>query len=107
METENKTLVPETAKKGVEGLLAHPKYGKYFVAVHQELQKPIGCLYIHLEVSPALGGIVYWINSVFTDAEFRKIGVFKALYNLVLEKAKSDPMVVAVRLYVEVENEGA
>ena len=56
------------------------------------------------EMSAAVGGMIYMIQSVYVNAEARKKGVFRALYNGVVEKAKQDPLVKCVRLYVELEN---
>ena len=47
------------------------------------------------------------IQSVYVDAEYRKKGVFRALYTNVVEKAKADPMTKGVRLYVDHDNHTA
>lgn len=59
-ETENKELDKETLKKGIDNLIAHAKYGKYFVAV-DENDTPLGCLMTTFDLSPELGGLIYWI----------------------------------------------
>ena len=47
------------------------------------------------------------IQSVYVEKEYRKKGVFRALYETVIENAKKDPMTKGVRLYVEHNNETA
>ena len=56
------------------------------------------------EMSAVFGGLIHWIQSVFVVPEGRKKGVFRALYNTVVERAKANPDVKCVRLYVETEN---
>ena len=70
-------------------------------------KKPIGSIMYTLEMSFALGGLIYWIQSVYVVAEARKKGAFRALYNKVKEEAMADPQAKSVRLYVELENEVA
>ena len=41
---------------------------------------------------------------MYVNKEARRKGVFRALYSGVVEKAKADPLVKCVRLYVELEN---
>ena len=62
---------------------------------------------IHFETKLDLGGLVYWLNSVYVHPDHRNKGVFRALYNHVLEKARADPWVKAIRLYVETTNHSA
>ena len=51
-----------------------------------------------------LGGLIHWIYHVYVNADSRKKGVFSALHTHVKERAKADPLVKSVRLYVEHEN---
>ena len=44
---------------------------------------------------------------MYVNAEYRKKGEFRKLYNYVVDNAKADPLVKCVRLYVETENEVA
>ena len=91
-----------------------PKYGKYYVAVAngnfseiselKDLKGIIGMMMIHHEMKPQVGGLVHWINSVYVHPQFRKRGVFRALYNHIFNLAKADPMVKCVRLYVDTTN---
>ena len=90
-------------------MLSRPTFGKYFIATDSEQDNgpPLGMMMIHFETSIEVGGLIYWINSVYIRPESRRIGVFRALYDHVLALAKSDPWVKCVRLYVELTNKRA
>lgn len=66
-----------------------------------------GSCLITFEMSPALGGLIYWIQSVYVKPECRKQGYFRALYNKVVEIARKDPLGHSVRLYVDKDNKNA
>ena len=57
-----------------------------------------------LDMNVALGGLIYMINSVYVAPEARRKGIFRALYNSVVEAARADPLAKCVRLYVEHDN---
>ena len=59
-ETENKDLNPELVRSGCRNLILSPAYGKYCVAENEE-GKTVGGLLITFEMSPKLGGLIYWI----------------------------------------------
>ena len=67
----------------------------------------IGMMMIHYEMSPTMGGLIHWINSVYVHPKHRKKGVFRALYNHIFQKAKDDPKCSCVRLYVDTTNGNA
>ena len=69
--------------------------------IEGEESKPICCLMLTFEMSPRIGGLIYWIQSVYTLPEHRKKGAFKALYNHAVSEAKKDPLAKEVRLYVD------
>lgn len=58
-------------------------------------------------MSPKLGGLIYWIQSVYVVPEYRNKGAFKKLFNEVVRIAKEDPLGKSVRLYVDCENSKA
>lgn len=102
METENKTLDRETVIQGVKALLDDASKGRYFVAVHEE--QIIGQLMHTREWSDWRNGDIWWLQSVYIAAEFRRRGVFRRLYRHLETEAQNSPDVVGLRLYVEVEN---
>jgi GNAT superfamily N-acetyltransferase len=52
-------------------------------------------------------GQIWWIQSVYVPAEFRRHGVFRALYQHVEHLARTTPGIVGLRLYVEQHNAAA
>ena len=62
---------------------------------------------ITYEMSVSVGGLIYFIHSVYVSPEVRKKGVFRTIYNAVVDKARRDPIGKCVRLYVELENQTA
>lgn len=101
VETEGKTLVPETIAQGVRGLFERPACGTYYVAVDSS-DSIVGMIMIHYEMS--LRGLVHWINSVYVDPAYRKQGVFTLLYKHVLAEARD---ATCLRLYVDLGNTSA
>lgn len=102
LETENRVLDQETLRKGVESVLANPGGGLYYLA---ELDGRVaGQLMITYEWSDWRNGTFWWIQSVYVREEYRKKGVFKALYRFVESQARAKPEVCGLRLYVEYDN---
>ena len=76
--------------------------------MQKDSEKVVGMIMIHFEMNISLGGLVHWINSVYVHPEFRKQGVFRLMYNHVVDVAKSQaPLVKCVRLYVDLHNKVA
>jgi GNAT superfamily N-acetyltransferase len=104
METENKRLDPYVVSGGVKAVLQDEAKGVYFVA---DLGgRVIGQLMITTEWSDWRNGDMWWIQSVYVHLDFRKQGVFTALYAYAEEQAKKAEA-VALRLYVEKDNAAA
>ena len=105
METESKMLQPDILRAGVDAVLADPRRGFYRVA---EVDGVVaGCLMITFEWSDWRNGDWWWLQSVYVKPEFRRCGIFRALYDDIERVAQSTPHVVGVRLYVEKENRRA
>ena len=104
-ETEHKTLDPATIHAGVHSLLSRPEYGFYLVAETET--QVVGCLLVTFEWSDWRNGLFWWIQSVYVHPDFRRRGVFKALYGAVEAKARETPDVCGLRLYVERDNDTA
>ncbi len=109
LETESRRLDLATLRTGTLAILESPEYGFYVVAELPEGQrhKPVGQLMITYEWSDWRNGVFWWIQSVYVDPDHRGRGAFRALHNHVLLKAKADPRVCGLRLYVERENHRA
>jgi len=104
METENLALDPSTIFPGVRAVFSDPARGQYFVAECDG--SVVGCLLITHEWSDWRNGDIWWIQSVYVHADFRRRGVFRALYRHV-EKAAAAAGAVGLRLYMEEENANA
>jgi GNAT superfamily N-acetyltransferase len=101
-ETEECALDYDTVRAGVAAVLSNENLGTYYMAESEG--EVVGQLMITLEWSDWRNGFFHWIQSVYVPPEFRCKGVFRALYDHVIERAKTAPRVCGVRLYVEREN---
>lgn len=101
-ETEPHELDRATVEAGVRALLADDRKGRYFVATAEG--RIIGQLMHTREWSDWRNGDVWWLQSVYVDAGFRRRGVFASLKRHLEELAEADPHVVGLRLYVERDN---
>ena len=102
LETEGKRLIPEIVDAGVLRLLQQPSLGFYVVAVDQDAI--VACLLVTHEWSDWRNGLLWWIQSVFVEAGWRRRGVYRELYRFVQELALVEPGVCGFRLYVEKDN---
>ena len=105
VETEGKSLNPETLGDGVRRILADPERGRYFLA--QADDRVVGQLMYTLEWSDWRDGWFWWIQSVYVDKSHRRCGVFSSLYRHLVQLAKRDPDVCGIRLYVDRRNDRA
>lgn len=101
-ETEELELEREVCRRGVAAVFERPELGRYFVA--EEGTRVAGCLMTTYEWSDWRNGMVWWIQSVYVDHEFRRRGVYAGLYNHVKSIVANDPAVRGIRLYVDRRN---
>lgn len=105
IETENTELSPSVVEQGIKKVLDGEVQGKYFVC---EIDgKVVGQMMILFEWSDWRNGEFIWIQSVYVHKDYRKQGVFKALYENVKSILDSDSKYVGLRLYVEKNNNRA
>ena len=104
-ETEGRTLDPDIIGPGVAALLADPGKGRYWVA--EAAGQIVGQLMVTYEWSDWRNGTLWWIQSVYIAPDFRRQGVFSALYHHVESLAAAEPEVCGLRLYVEDNNHRA
>ena len=104
-ETEGKALDPELIDPGVRNLLEDPTKGRYWVA--ESDGQVIGQLMVTYEWSDWRNGTIWWIQSVYVRPDWRRSGVFSALYRHVESLASDTPQVIGLRLYVEENNKRA
>ncbi len=102
LETEGKNLDKKILAAGVKNLFKNPEFGFYLVA---EMDiKIVGQLMITYEWSDWRNGMFWWIQSVYVNPESRGQGIYKRLYQSVLELAREKENVCGIRLYVDKTN---
>lgn len=104
-ETEDYKLDGNTVLKGVEAVLCNDRLGVYYLAVVDH--KIVGSLLTTYEWSDWRNGTVLWIQSVFVDAPFRKLGIYGHLYSYIKALVAADESLKGIRLYVDESNKGA
>ncbi len=100
-ETESKELDSLTVHAGVEAVFDDPSRGFYLVAEYE--QTIAGSLLVTYEWSDWRNGNIWYIQSVYVSTNYRGRGIFKQLYQHVLQQAKKAGT-AKIRLYVEKEN---
>lgn len=102
METESKALVEKILAAGVEAVFSSNDRGFYVVAEYGG--EVVGSLMVTYEWSDWRNGFFWWIQSVYVQPDFRRRGIYRKLYDFVIERARSAGNVFGFRLYVEREN---
>ncbi|HRI63469.1 MAG TPA: GNAT family N-acetyltransferase [Polyangium sp.] len=101
-ETENKTLDRETTLRGTRAVLDDPGKGFYLIA--ERAGQMVGQLLVTFEWSDWRDGTFWWIQSVYVLPHARRTGVYRALHDYVLAKARRSKDICGVRLYVDKDN---
>lgn len=101
-ETEGKSLDAELLGKGVDAIFSSVDKGFYIVAEAEG--NVIGSLLITYEWSDWRNATFLWIQSVYVDAQWRRRGVYRAMYDYILSIADSRNDICGIRLYVEQTN---
>jgi GNAT superfamily N-acetyltransferase len=100
-ETEHKELLPEVILPGVEGVFQEPGRGIYLVA---ELERRVvASLLVTFEWSDWRNCNIWYLQSVFVEQPHRGQGIFRKMYEWVVQEAKLAGSHV-IRLYVETDN---
>lgn len=109
LETEQRRLDLDRLREGALALLAHPQYGFYIVAETPvgAIRTAVGQLMITFEWSDWRNGVFWWVQSVYVRPEWRHRGVYRAMHEHIAARAKRDPQVCGIRLYVEHQNHQA
>ena len=101
-ESEGLRLDAALVQAGVAALLTDPAKGRYYVAEAEGAV--VGQVMITYEWSDWRNGHIWWIQSVYVKPEFRRAGVFRALFNHLRTLAQTRKDVCSLRLYVHAEN---
>lgn len=104
MESEGCVLDKVKVTKGVSAAMLDDSKGIYWVAKIEG--RTIGSLMLTREWSDWNNEWYWWIQSVYVIPEFRRQGVYKAMYLKVKDTAK-DNNISQIRLYVDKTNHSA
>ena len=102
LETENLSLDIDRLRSGVHAVFEDPRRGFYLIAETNGTR--VGQMMITYEWSDWRNGVFWWIQSVYTAPEYRRRGVFHALYAQTESLAQQEGTVCGLRLYVDGHN---
>ena len=102
LETEGKVLDQVLLRDGITAIFDSSQKGFYIVAEVGSVV--VGSLLITYEWSDWRNATFWWIQSVFIDANWRRKGVYRSMYDYVVNVAKSRKDICGIRLYVERTN---
>lgn len=102
LETEGKSLDPDTLKSGVSAVFGDEKKGFYVVA--EDSSEIVGGLMVTYEWSDWRSAWFWWIQSVYILPEARGKRIYSQMYDFVKAKAAESSGVCGFRLYVEKDN---
>jgi RimJ/RimL family protein N-acetyltransferase len=104
-ETESRHLPDDVLRGGILSALTSENKLRYWMAVpSDDPARPIGQAAVSYEWSDWRNGWIWWLQSVFVDADWRGQGAFRSLLDTVRLAASKDSQVIGLRLYVEHEN---
>lgn len=102
LESENLQLERKVVTQGVSHILENSTQGFYLVC--KEENEFLGCGLVLFEWSDWRNGLVLWLHSVYVVPEARKSGVFRMLWNHLVQKIQIDEKMKGIRLYVDSQN---
>ena len=105
-ETEGRRLEEDRLRSGTSALLEFPTHGFYLVAEmpHDQSGLVVGQLLVTYEWSDWRNANFWWLQSVYVHPEWRRCGVFRRLYQFVVDEVRARSDVCGIRLYVEQDN---
>ncbi|MBA4055827.1 MAG: GNAT family N-acetyltransferase [Marivirga sp.] len=104
-ESEGVNLHPDTLRSGMNAMFTDPSKGSYYIA--QEDGLIVGCHSVTFEWSDWRNGMVWWLQSVYVRESHRKKGIFKMMYDNLINTIQHNPELIGLRLYVDKSNERA
>jgi ribosomal protein S18 acetylase RimI-like enzyme len=104
-ETEGLSLSAYELTKGVQAVFLFPDKGRYFIAELND--EPCASLMVTYEWSDWRNRTIWWIQSVYVKPEYRRKGVYAAMYTHIQKLANDNAAVGGLRLYVDKTNTSA
>jgi ribosomal protein S18 acetylase RimI-like enzyme len=101
-ESENIKLNKAIVTAGLKALFDDRSKGTYYVAENGGIV--CGCFLITYEWSDWRNGMIWWLQSVYVAASHRRQGIFKKMYDHIIETISGDPKIIGLRLYVDKSN---
>ena len=105
LETEDLHLDPTTLTNGVHTAFSDISKGQYFIAEYDGMV--VGSFLITYEWSDWRNGTIMWMQSVYVEKKYRKVGVFKEMYSHLKTLVERNDRLKGIRLYVDKSNEAA
>ena len=99
MPVQQEKLLP-----GVSAPIKDLSKGMYLVATEAHKSELIGCLMITYEWDTGNNAFIWWIQDVFVDGNWRRKGVFQALYKHTIKMAKDKGNVCTIKIHVNDDN---
>ena len=103
LETEGIVLDESVLRKGITQVFHSIEKGFYLVA-QEENHHLVGSLLITYEWSDWRNATFWWIQSVFIDPKWRRMGVYRSLHQRILDMIDSRDDICGIKLYVERSN---
>ena len=107
LETEGRTLDSAISRQGIIAIFDDPQKGFYIVAEAHSgggTDEVVGSLMITYEWSDWSNATHWWIQSVYVDADWRRRGVYRSMYESILGMVEGRDDICSIRLYVERAN---
>jgi GNAT superfamily N-acetyltransferase len=101
-ETEDRELDLDTVEAGVRAVFEDPGKGRYWVALSGD--SCVASLLLTPEWSDWRNGEVLWIQSVYVHPDYRRQGVFAAMYARIRAEVEASEGLCGLRLYVDRSN---
>jgi GNAT superfamily N-acetyltransferase len=104
-ETEDIDLDWDTVSKGVKAVFDNPGLGQYFIAESEG--KIVASLMTTFEWSDWRNKMVWWLQSVYILPDYRRMGIFRKMYEHIQQLVLKNENVSGIRLYVDLSNDNA
>ncbi|EPY38791.1 hypothetical protein AGDE_03110 [Angomonas deanei] len=106
-ETENLDLDRAVLTRGMTIPFEKPNVADYYVAYDTDPTRVVGMLMTTQEWSDWRAASILWIQSVFIAKDYRRKGVYTAMYQYLKKMVEDSEYYGGIRLYVETENKRA